>query len=186
LRQSVPAAKYSPTLFVTAWSLNQIAQNSTDSLARPNLGQLNGDFAHDEGTLIDLWERYFKLGWSLMKEHDVPYFVFIQPNPHLTEMKPLTDSERARLAEAPEWVKTITIRYPALLERVAKIKRETGAPVYNLVDAFKNVKEEIYADACCHLNEPAGQRLLADAVIAHIAAAPSRRFDRVKKSLASR
>ena len=88
-----------------------------------------------------------------------PYFHFLQPNRYVAGSKPLNLEERDMTSEEEsEKFKAIAYVYPKLEERIPSLRAE-GFNVYSLVDIFKNTKETVYSDSCCHFNMWASDKI---------------------------
>ena len=73
--------------------------------------------------------------------------------------------------ETRRWV---ALGYPLMIEE-GQLLRNEGVRVFDATMMFADIKEPVYTDTCCHLNE-LGETILADAVIdAIVAEIPTRR-----------
>jgi hypothetical protein len=94
---------------------------------------------------------------SLAEGAGAAYFHFLQPNQYVPGSKPLSDDERRRAYEPHR--SGVRVGYPHLDALVPDLER-AGVSFHSLVDAFADLHETIYVDACCHLNER-GNEILA-------------------------
>jgi hypothetical protein len=99
----------------------------------------------------------------------IPLFHFLQPNQYVRGSKPYSELERARyLARGEDWMDFVTPRY-ADLDAVMERLRASGQNAVSLRAAFRETRETVYADDCCHVNA-LGRRLLADRILEAIEA----------------
>jgi len=102
------------------------------------------------------------------------YFHFLQPNQYLEGSKPMGRLER-QAAVAPGSVFETSVRagYPLLREAGRELAAQ-GVAFQDLTGAFADVREPLYVDTCCHLNQQ-GYRILGRAMGRSIAAAMERK-----------
>lgn len=111
----------------------------------------------------DLWAEAQRQMSSLGEARGIPVFSFLQPNQYLPGSKPLSDEERRRfVAVASPLVQVVPRGYPLLRQRGAALAR-SGVRFTDLSPLFKDVKETLYVDDCCHFNQQ-GNALMARAI----------------------
>lgn len=81
------------------------------------------------------------------------YLHALQPSQYVPDGKRLTDEEMQR-AYLPDsgWLVAVRNAYPLLLAEGARLSAR-GIDFLDLRPAFADVKETIYIDTCCHMNE---------------------------------
>jgi hypothetical protein len=103
---------------------------------------------------VDIWFRSSHQLANLAKMNGASYFHFIQPNIHIKNSKALTDNEKSLVKNLsshfnPDILNTI---YPLFSKKGQElIKFDTH--FYDLTYIFKNEKQTIYVDTCCHYNQ---------------------------------
>jgi len=103
---------------------------------------------------VDIWFRSSHQLANLAKMNGASYFNFIQPNIHIKNSKKLTDDEKNLVKNLspdfnPELLNTI---YPIFSKKGQELKKY-GTHFYDLTYLFKNEKQDIHVDACCHYNQ---------------------------------
>jgi hypothetical protein len=103
---------------------------------------------------VDIWVRSSHQLANLAKMNGASYFHFIQPNVHIKNSKELTDKEKSlaknlSLYFNPEMLNTV---YPIFSKKGQELKKY-GTHFYDLTYLFKNEKQDIQVDACCHYNQ---------------------------------
>jgi hypothetical protein len=98
----------------------------------------------------------------LARDYQKPAIFLLQPNQYLSGSKPLSQEERASAfnpAIADDYNKAMRLAQ----EAVPKL-RSNGVKIYDLTQAFADVHETLYVDACCHFN-CRGNEVLATALL---------------------
>ena len=97
------------------------------------------------------------------------YLHVLQPNQYDPGSKSLTRRERA-VAVDPDapFAASVPAGYP-LLRAAAEDLRAVGVPVLDLTGVFADVREAIYIDDCCHVND-LGIAMVADRIAEAVAA----------------
>ena len=118
--------------------------------------------------LARIWRVGSLQMFHLCRANGIRYFHFLQPNQYFPDSKPLSAEER-RLAFVPGhgYQRPVELGYPAL-RAAGQTLRGLGVPFEDLSMIFAGVRETLYIDDCCHLND-SGNRLLADAIAARVA-----------------
>jgi hypothetical protein len=119
--------------------------------------------------IADIWRRCSIEFDRACRAHDIRYFHFLQPNQYL-DKKPMGDAER-RVAYQEDYPLRPILGpgYRALQQTAPELQR-AGVRYRDLTGMFKDVKEPLYEDNCCHLNRR-GNELLAKAIVDTIAEA---------------
>ncbi|MBY0452765.1 MAG: hypothetical protein K2P92_06995, partial [Bdellovibrionaceae bacterium] len=96
----------------------------------------------------------FTLLQNLMASHyRKMQLFFIQPNPHLVEMKILSEEEKTYVKDVSKDPNdSSALQYRKLLDS-AKAVKSRGVTVYDMTPVFSGVSQTVYVDDCCHLNE---------------------------------
>jgi hypothetical protein len=101
----------------------------------------------------------------ICKANKIPYFHFLQPNQYdpRPDIKPFTPEERAQfiLPKQP-YAEGAILGYPVLVKLGKKLK-SAKVPFYDLGFVFKDSKNTLYNDDCCHLNSE-GNLILGAAI----------------------
>ena len=119
--------------------------------AGPPFDYSNGDeFLYEE--LSWVWARSSFLLDQISKENHIAYFHFIQPNQYDEGSKEFTEEERKIAFNGRHlYGKGAQKGYPYLRQRIPFL-REKGVHVYDLSMIFKDVRQTVYSDSCCHFN----------------------------------
>ena len=120
---------------------------------------------------VALWKRSSEQMHGVCESRGVRYFHFLQPNQYFEGSKVLTEEER-RVAyrEDSPYRAPAAMGYPMLVEAGRQLVA-AGVEFHDLSGLFEDVRETIYSDTCCHVNEQ-GNRMLAGAVGRAVAGAP--------------
>jgi hypothetical protein len=94
----------------------------------------------------------------MMKANGGEYFHFLQPNQYVPRSKTFSREER-RTAYDPRRVGAIRVGYP-YLQNASSVLQNAQVQFFDLTGIFKDVKETVYRDRCCHVNG-LGNELLA-------------------------
>lgn len=123
-------------------------------------------------------DRYFALYRAVTdhaarfaREAGKPFFHFVQPNQHLRGAKPLSEEERAH-GITPDWLDLVTDGY-GRLEQISASLRRDGVDSTFLGWTFRDERETVYADRCCHFNARGLGRIVS-AIAEHLAASDRR------------
>ena len=87
----------------------------------------------------------------IMKANGGEYFHFLQPNQYVLQSKTLSREER-RTAYDPRRARAIEGGYPYLIQASSHLQNEQ-VQFYDLTAMYKDVKETVYRDKCCHVNK---------------------------------
>jgi len=113
------------------------------------------------------WARASRLMHGVATAEGLRYFHFLQPNQYLLGSKPFTAEEQAiALAPTHPYRPAVLAGYPQLI-RAGQTLREQGVSFFDLTQVFRDNREVLYGDACCHLN-PRGYALIATAMAVRI------------------
>lgn len=116
---------------------------------------------------VKYWYRTSLLMREVCRSNGIEFFHFLQPNQYVPDSKPMADDERriAYWAEHPQRI-VVEDAYPRL-RRMGELLSRAGVHFTDLTYVFKEHREPIYIDNCCHINE-AGNALLGRVVGAAI------------------
>jgi hypothetical protein len=106
------------------------------------------------------WSKCSLMMNQVLSANKVEYYHFLQPNQYHSN-KTFTKSEN-KTALNMELPYSYLVRkgYPVLLKQV-KILQGKNVKAFSAIDIFKDRKETIYIDTCCHFNK-LGNEILAD------------------------
>ena len=115
-----------------------------------------------------VWYRSSLLLAQLAQLAGADYYHFLQPNQYVPNSKPLTAQELAccYITGGPRETLYRSL-YPLLSRSGEKLQRQSIS-YFDLTGIFKDHKETLYADECCHLNAR-GNELLAAAMLQRLA-----------------
>jgi hypothetical protein len=111
----------------------------------------------------DVWKRCSLQLHRLAKANGIRYFHFLQPNQYLAGSKPMGSDERElAIKEDHPYRKGVELGYPYLI-RAGKDLAAQGVAFRDLTGIFREIREPLYIDDCCHINGK-GNELLAEAI----------------------
>ena len=144
---------------------NQLAASQSDySLTRHGP---KGWFAQ-EGELYpssaEVWQRSSLLLAELAATAGVEYYHFLQPNQYVPGGKPLTAAELACCYNSGGYRERVYRGGYSDMARLGERLRRRSVNYFDLTMIFKDNRETLYRDDCCHLNER-GNELLAAALV---------------------
>jgi len=150
------------------------ARQVIQDFKRPNLtfreigpGAAGWKGQHRFGLIAESWRRCSVNFDRLCRAHDIRYFHFLQPNQYL-DLKPMDAAERAQAYdEKHPWRQLVVNGFPAL-QREAPELHQAGVRFRDLTPLFKDVREALYIDNCCHMGKR-GNELMAQAIVDTIA-----------------
>lgn len=117
--------------------------------------------------IISIWKQSSIQMNNLSKANGILYLHFLQPNQYHTDSKKLTELEmQVAWQENHPYKEPVEKFYTTLISEGENLNKE-GIPFTNLTMVFKDVKETIYVDNCCHYND-AGYHILAKQIIEKI------------------
>lgn len=121
--------------------------------------------------IVETWQRCSRRMADRCRAEGIEYFHFLQPNQYLVGSKPLSaDEQRDAIVPTSSFRDSVMSGYPALRHSGERL-RAAGVNFSDLSGMFAAVRETVYADGCCHLND-LGYRLLADRVAHRVAEGP--------------
>lgn len=136
--------------------------------------------AYDAETLArlaDYWVRASLMMSRAARDNGIVYVHVLQPNQYLKDTKPLSDDEmRHAYDESFPYVRWAREGYRLLADRIP-ILREQGVHFLDATDVFRDVRETVYWDVCCHFNQR-GNTILADAILDYIGTLDPGEFQR--------
>lgn len=105
--------------------------------------------------MASFWKQCSKMIDALSVNMKFKYFHFLQPNQHLAESKSFSDDEKmfagVKSNNPGDFNNIASNGYPYLINSGKELKNE-GVEFEDLTMIFKNHKETIYRDPCCHIN----------------------------------
>lgn len=123
-------------------------------------------FKNEGETLAELasyWRRGSQLMDAASKSKGIEYFHFLQPNQYVAGSKPLSPEEKKKAYDPEsEWKRLVELGYPLLFAEIPRL-RASGVRFHDLTQLFKDEKQALYNDSCCHFNL-IGNALLAKAI----------------------
>nr|BDT29790.1 SGNH/GDSL hydrolase family protein [Bacteriovorax sp. HI3] len=105
--------------------------------------------------LVGNWKKYTTMEQTILKLHNKPGFFFIQPSQYNPESKTLSSEEQSTVIN--------NIFSNSVADFLALRKEASKLGVYDLAMVFKPIKETVYIDDCCHINDK-GNEIIADAI----------------------
>lgn len=125
------------------------------------------DVAQIYAASAEVWARSSVLMKGVLAQVDTAYFHVLQPNQYVRESKVFTEKEKTLIfaAEHP-YAKFATRGYPYLFEASQTIV-DANIAYLDATPIFKNVSQDVYGDACCHVNA-FGKKLMAREISAWV------------------
>ncbi len=144
----------------------------TPSFAITGPGPASSSLEQARVEMAAIWRRCSLQLHTLCESQGIRYFHFLQPNQYVEGSKPIGAEEAvvAIQAEHP-WRQAVMHGYP-LLQQEGETLRRAGVAFEDLTGIFKEHKEPLYVDICCHVSR-VGYEILAE----HIAAVMRRRTE---------
>ena len=105
--------------------------------------------------LVGNWKKYTTMEQAILKLHNKPGFFFIQPSQYNPESKTFSSEEQSTVIN--------NIFSNSVADFLALRKEASKLGVYDLAMVFKPIKETVYIDDCCHINDK-GNEIIADAI----------------------
>ena len=118
-----------------------------------------------------IWMEASEMLNAICRAEGIIYVHFLQPNQYFEGSKPLSEKER-KIAIKPNnlWGTAAKEGYHFLVSKGKELKTR-GIPFYDLTMVFKNTKEDIYTDGCCHFGKEGNEimgREIADILMKEI------------------
>ena len=114
--------------------------------------------------IINTWKNSSIQMSLLSKANNSLYLQFLQPNQYLENSKPLNNEEKKYAwAKNQPYRKPVELFYPQLISEGQNLKK-MNVLFFDLTGIFKNIKDTIYSDNCCHYNAE-GNKIMADYVV---------------------
>ena len=105
--------------------------------------------------------------YNLSQIYHFDYFHFLQPNQYVPGSKPLSDEERAQSYDlSSAHARGVQTLYPRFEAQIPILKSK-GLNIYTLTSIYKNTKETVYIDDCCHGNA-LGYQIMSRAIVADL------------------
>ena len=123
----------------------------------------HADLAARSRDLAAHWKRTTVLLAERSRSSDFRYFHFLQPNQWVEGSKIFSEEERA-LARPDDYFhrEAAIVGYGELVAAGSQLANE-GVAFTDLTTLFQGMREPLYTDACCHLNDR-GNALIAEAI----------------------
>jgi hypothetical protein len=129
------------------------------------------------------WGRSSVLLNNIMATQGGFYFHFLQPNQYVPSSKVLTEHEReVAINPASHFREPVEIGYP-YLRAMGESLRDAGVWFEDLTAVFADVRQQVYGDKCCHVNEE-GNAILARAIATAVATRLSNSTGSVNRAMA--
>ena len=113
--------------------------------------------------LLAVWVNSSLQMWRLSEASGVAYYHFLQPNQWTVDTKTLTDYElKYAMGSTSTYGKTALAGYPSLIAAGERLS-EAGVPYADLTRIYRETRETVYIDNCCHVNQ-LGNRIMARAI----------------------
>ena len=104
------------------------------------------------GDAVNIWYESSKMMNAIAKANGLPYVHILQPNQYVENSKTLTKEEKeVAINMANAWGVSAKRGYRYLVEKGNQIKKD-GISFYDLTMVFKNIKDPLYIDNCCHFS----------------------------------
>lgn len=139
---------------------SDLSRHRVDFFYKDNLTQLE---IVRKGARV--WEKYVGMQSALAAAEGKRAFFFLQPNLRVPGSKPLTTAESARIDLDSN--DALPEGYQELSREIERMKKR-GIAVFDLSYAFRDHREELYVDGCCHFND-IGNRIISEKVVSAIA-----------------
>jgi len=129
--------------------------------------------------LADYWVRGSLMMSRAARDNGVVYVHVLQPNQYLKDSKPLSEEEvRHAYDESFPYVRWAREGYRLLEDRIPLLRKQ-GVSFLDATGVFRDVRETVYWDVCCHFNER-GNVILAAAILDYIGTLdPVRRYGQI-------
>lgn len=114
--------------------------------------------------IVDIWAKFTHLQMNLAASRKIKSLYFIQPNQYYKNSKPFSSEELAKYRnDKDKMIPIVTYGYDLFDQKMSKMQH-----AHSLKNLYKNVKETVYTDSCCHVNWH-GNELIAQEVFAQAA-----------------
>ncbi|HET6250469.1 MAG TPA: hypothetical protein VFE47_22465 [Tepidisphaeraceae bacterium] len=117
--------------------------------------------------LVELWSRSSALMNALCQSAQMRYFHFLQPNQYVPNSKPLSEEELASAYDPNHPYRPGVLEGYPLLKSAGGALREGGVSFTDLTELFKDSRQTVYSDRCCHFNRT-GNEMIARAIAREI------------------
>lgn len=113
---------------------------------------------------VDIWANSSHLIHAIAKANDVKYLHFLQPNQYIEGSKAyMSDAERKKAFTRAGYGVLYKQIYPRIVEKAEWLK-ERGVEFHDLTFIYKDIKEDLYIDNCCHVNST-GSNLMIEKIV---------------------
>ena len=121
---------------------------------------------------VALWKRTSGQMWNICRANNITYLHLLQPNQYVAGSKVLSDWEKEHAWSPPNyWYRHgVEKGYPHLFTAGQELSK-AGIPFFDITDSFRETRETIYKDTCCHYNGR-GNQILAKRISQIIANHP--------------
>lgn len=111
---------------------------------------------------MDLWLGAAVTMQEICNARGIPYLEVIQPNQYFTKKEFSAHEQERAINEDSPYREAVESGYQRLPELVRRMRQE-NVNVISAVNIFDKIKEQTYADSCCHYNQT-GNEILANKV----------------------
>lgn len=111
---------------------------------------------------VDIWKKYNVLSAEIAAKNNVQYFDFVHPNQYFPGTK-IFDKEEEKIAIDPDR-RDVAIKRTVLINDEAIKLRSKGYPIFSLARIYEGIRDPIFKDPCCHVNE-LGNKIMQENII---------------------
>jgi hypothetical protein len=157
LDSSIPLVEFITIKYEGHCRKKLTSTGSISSTLGSNMGvNENTDYASQS---VAIWRESSNRLYEMLKMRNIAYIHVLQPNQYLEGSKVFTDEEKALFGDYPRYAAAIREHYPKM--------NQNGLYAEHFRDQrflFRDVRETVYADACCHFNERGMEAIVDDIV----------------------
>lgn len=113
--------------------------------------------------LVEIWKRTSLEMNAICEAAGVRYLHCLQPNQYDPGSKPLSAEEKEKAFDPEGPYRPVVEAGYSRLRAAGEELRHEGVAFYDLSDIFRDERETLYTDSCCHFNSE-GNRIMADAI----------------------
>ena len=113
------------------------------------------------GDVVAIWSQSSRMMHAIASARQMMYVHVLQPNQYVEGSKPLAEEEKkVAVMQGHAWGMEARQGYRYLVDEGKNLKK-AGVLFYDLSMIFKNTRESLYIDNCCHFNNK-GNLILAE------------------------
>jgi hypothetical protein len=105
---------------------------------------------------VDIWKKASIQTHAICLANNIKYLHVLQPNQYVKGSKVLSQNEKKVAYIESSWSNIATNAYQLLIEEGHTLNQEVngGEPLLfrDMTMVFKDIKEDLYFDDCCHFN----------------------------------